>query len=107
MSVPIKKWKGTKERVEKLLIDHPNMRDDLVLVQLNIWSEDLQKRLLKSYGALTFNDFVSSMVSDKLTPSETIRRTWQKLQQENANLRGKKYNERHNIGKEVTQKINE
>lgn len=105
MSVPIKKWNGTKARVEKLLREHPNMRDDLDVIILSIWTDELQKHYNKSSSLLMYSDFINAMLSEKLTPPETIRRTWQKLQEKNPSLQGLKYAERHKTGKEATQEI--
>lgn len=100
MSVPIKRWKGTRARIEKILWDHPECRDDLDRVIAKIWWEDIKEdKLLSALGLL------SRLSKGELTPPETIRRTWQLVQMKYPALRGKKYNERHGIGFDVQEKI--
>lgn len=104
--VPIKKWKGTKARVEIQLRLHPEMRDDLDELIAVIWWNDFAI-LIPNVDAsrLPCSEFINALRKGKLTPPETIRRTWQKLQMENPELRGKNYKERHKTSVEVRASI--
>ncbi len=87
-----------KKKVRTILEKQPSTRDNDNLLIAMIWSSETKE---------TFTDeFLKKLAYGELTSSESIRRTRQKLQEENENLRGDLYNERQRKGKEVSQTIN-
>ena len=90
--------KDVKERVEELLVNQIDTRDnDNLLISL-IW--------IREGAPLDTNSFLIKYSNGGFTSAETIRRTRQLLQADNENLRGEKYNERQRKGEEVRQTIN-
>ena len=87
-----------KKKIRTILEKQPSTRDNDNLLIAMIWSSETKE---------TFTDeFLKQLAYGELTSSESIRRTRQKLQEENENLRGELYNERQRKGKEVSQTIN-
>jgi hypothetical protein len=73
-------------RVKKVLTLNANARDNDNILLAEIWSEDR----LDYRGC----DILQLLVEGKLTNFESVRRARQKAQEENPELRGKKYRER-------------
>ncbi len=87
-----------KKKIRTILEKQPSTRDNDNLLIAMIWSSETKE---------TFTDeFLKQLAYGELTSSESIRRTRQKLQEQNENLRGELYNERQRKGKEVSQTIN-
>ena len=67
------------------------------------------------YGEINLNNFsplkqeiiieIFGMIGDVLTPAESIRRTRQKLQEINSDLRGNKYNKRQGRTEKVVDQL--
>ena len=77
------------DRVRNLLIQYPNTRDDDMYLLALLWNRqvgDSNKRLAV--------DLLCDLTGGRLSNPETVRRTRQLLQQENPDLRGKKYRKR-------------
>jgi len=79
--------------VKGLLISEPKTRDDDELLILKVWAKQEPKLREKKY---TFRDFSNGFLKGKYFKTESIRRSRQKLQQENPSLRGKIYEARQN-----------
>lgn len=89
-----------KERVEKLLREKPHLRDSDEALMANIWyQEATAKEINTMYG------FLDAYSKGSFTNGESVRRIRQKLQEVNPELRGEKYDLRHdhevNIKKEL------
>lgn len=66
------------------------MRDDDALLMADIWREQLAQ-----LGAKTVYDVLNAIAGRMVHSPESIRRSRQKVQQDNPNLRGAFYNQRH------------
>ncbi len=79
-----------KDRVEKLLMEKPHLRDSDEALMANIWfQEATAKDINTMYG------FLDAYSKGSLTNGESVRRIRQKLQELKPELRGEKYNLRH------------
>jgi hypothetical protein len=87
--------KNQKEIVTFWLENHPPTRDSDTKLVANIWSKVIG---LNNLDTTTARGFLQMLVDGKMPSSETIRRTRQKVQEENPHLRGKSYRERQNRG---------
>jgi hypothetical protein len=83
----------TKKIVEKYLFGYPHLRDNDERLIATIWNEELSNKGITS-KEISGYDFLGYFASGELTNPESIRRTRQKLQEENVELRGLKYKER-------------
>jgi len=96
-----------KNEVKQLLIDYPDLRDNknkLVWIMIN---NELIKSIpnLDKYNYITIMELLEQ--GQVYVPDfETIRRSWQKIQEENPHLRGKDYLKRQHKAEEVKQYIN-
>ena len=94
--------KNLEDKIRDILIKHPETKDnDQMLVSLT-WFYHLGRDTVKSLSAW---DLLTKLSKNKLPNAESIRRCRQKLQEHNDELRGKKYNERHQLECEVKQEI--
>ncbi len=89
------KLSQVKKRVEALLTDYPNLRDDKNLTIVAIWQQDLKKQKIDP-KSITGWDMMGIFRQGMLSDPENVRRAWQKTQELNENLRGSAYNIRHN-----------
>jgi len=71
------------------MMENPDCQDNDRRLISEIW-----RREMENFPGL---DFVQAFETGKLTHPETIRRARQKIQQKFQLLRGKRYEERHNI----------
>ena len=78
----------TKQKVIYWLTKHPHLRDDDNKLCCNIWNREL-KEFFENASA---KDFLRLYSLGKLTPAPSIKRARAKLQEENPNFRGNKYN---------------
>lgn len=101
--VPIKQYKTTKKRIMNLLIKNPEMRDDLELTISTIWFNDI--KAISDPAQFSFMQFLNAYRQSKVTPSETIRRSWQKIQEDHPQLRGKNFAKRHRVANQVSKII--
>ena len=84
---------GTKkELITKLLTEQPYIRDWDQSIIAEVWRKDLEKHYI--LGELSAIDLLCIISGNSLTNPESIRRTRQKIQQHNPNLRGEYYNDR-------------
>ena len=95
--------KDVKSKVEHLLVSNPSTRDsDNLLAATYYFYEEGGKESLQKKTAY---DFLKKMSSGELTSFESIRRTRQKLQEQNPSLRGNSYKERQESAQEVRKNI--
>jgi len=87
--------KKHKDVVSAWLQKHPQTRDSDLKLIANVWADKIGWDNLDTMSA---RELLKLMVNGVLPSSETIRRTRQKLQEENQDLRGKSYRERQNRG---------
>jgi len=76
------------DRVYKLLLNYPHLRNDDNKLIANIWHQDSTK--------IGSSNILELYANKKLTNAESIRRSRQKLQEENSELRGESWYARHN-----------
>jgi len=96
----------TKLEVERLLRTIPALRDNDERLVSNFWYQQL-KFHGKDPHYLSCMEFLEIYKENQLlTGADIIVRARAKAQQKNLDLRGEKYNERHNNGIEVTLEIN-
>ncbi len=84
--------KKHKDIVKHWLVTHPPTRDSDTRLLANIWSHIVG---VDQIDKITARQLMAKMVNGELPSSETIRRTRQKIQEQNPELRGKSYKERH------------
>tara|TARA_R110000824_G_scaffold292578_2_gene480982 strand:+ start:640 stop:957 length:318 start_codon:yes stop_codon:yes gene_type:complete len=82
---------NTKEKVKFWLHNHPDLRDDDNRLCSNIWAEeiDLLENVNKEDAIIKF---LQLYASNKLTAAPSIKRARAKIQEENPEYRGLKYN---------------
>jgi len=80
--------------VEKFLTEEPATRDCDNLLILKVYA--FQEPRLRN-PKTTFSGFATEFLKGKFFSTESIRRSRQKLQEENENLRGKNYYKRKGI----------
>ena len=83
----------TKDKVRYWLLKHEHLRDDDNKLCANIWNEELKKYIMfkDSFKNSTVKDFLRLYSLGKLTSGPSIKRARAKLQEEEPELRGKKY----------------
>ena len=84
----------TKARVKALLQAHSHLRDNDPRLICNIWADDMQ-RIRLNPKTETAEAFMLHFIAGNITNPESIRRSRAKLQEEEPELRGKSYTERH------------
>ena len=82
-----------KQKVKYWLEKHDHLRDDDNKLCSNIWNLEL-KKYISSYENSNVRDFLRLYSLGVLTAAPTIKRVRAKLQEENPELRGNKYNTR-------------
>ena len=92
----IKKIAGT---VERLLLDEPTLRDNDSKLVANVWYA-----LIKVEG-MSAMEFLRAYADNKITPADTITRARRKMQEDNPDLRGKKWEERHILANKVRREV--
>jgi hypothetical protein len=83
--------KITNEMVKALLTRYTDLRDSDEMLVAWIWKTQVDQM---NYPQLSADKFFQMMAKGMFPSSETITRTLRKVQEENPELRGKKYNER-------------
>lgn len=88
----------TKSKVRNLLIKKPHLRDDDNKLIASIWYNEANIKMTKISG----EDFLHLLADGKLTSSESIRRSRQKIQEDEPDLRGESYKKRQGKLQEET-----
>lgn len=83
------------EYIEKLLKDHPSLRDDDNLLIAKVWSTELKNR------GFTKLNLMDEFAGGNLTSPESITRVRRRLQEKNPNLRGLTYENRQERGNKI------
>lgn len=81
-----------KQLIINLLTDKPHLRDNDSALIANIWWRELMDK--GQMGASAF-DVLKMFSEGKLSNPESIRRSRQKIQEEQPELRGESYRARH------------
>jgi len=76
--------------VKKLLIKHPELKDNDKRLILNVWAYQ-EPELNENKYTVSFKMFSEMFKDGKLSSPESIRRSRQKLQEEFPELRGETY----------------
>lgn len=97
-------YKKTKERVEQYLIKYPHLRDDDFKLIASYWQNEIGKGKIETLSA---HDVLKMLSEQKLTHPESIRRSRQKLQEQQPGLRGASYKHRKKEEQEFRKNINE
>jgi hypothetical protein len=82
---------NTKERVKDLIELIPQLRDNDEQLCCHIWFRELEKQGIDPFE-FKVTDFFKAYSKQKYTSAPSIKRARAKLQEENPNLRGEKYN---------------
>ena len=98
--------KSLQQRVEKLLISYPHLRDSDEKLIANIWAQDVKSKQNSTIGSMSAKEVLTLFANKNLTSSETIRRTRQKVQEKNENTRGSAWKMRHKEEVDTRQNIN-
>lgn len=109
-SVIVPKIKSTKDKVIRIItsVNNSKCRDnDERLVAVFWWNEIHEKKLSLNPNGLTIVDFLQMYSEGKLTSADIITRARRKAQEENPELRGKKWKQRHEEEKLVRDEIND
>lgn len=101
-SYVIKKIKKLEVIVEKLLLNQPETRDNDKLLILKVWA--YQNPRIRS-NEFSFVGFATDYLKGSYADSESITRARRKLQENNPNLRGEKWYERHQEAEQVRKQI--
>jgi hypothetical protein len=91
-----------KSLVCQWLERYPQLRDDDSKLVANIWADYIG---YDNLDKITSRQLLQLFADGNLPQFETIRRTRQKIQEQNAHLRGNAYIERKNRGSELTKNI--
>jgi hypothetical protein len=89
----IDKIKSIKSEVENMLYKSPASRDSDDKLVCNIWYNRIGKDKIEQMTAMELLTIISE---GKLPSYDNISRARRKLQEDNVNLRGESYKERHN-----------
>lgn len=83
----------------KLILKYfPDSKDDDGILLAHFWSEESKKIPTKA-------GFIHALANKELTSAETITRCRRKLQEENPELRGKRYYERQGLAEKVSEEM--
>ena len=94
--------KKLEDKIRDILIKHPETKDsDQMLISLT-WFYHIGRDTVKSLSAW---DLLTKLSKNKLPNAESIMRCRRKLQEHEKDLRGEKYEERHNLEVEVKEEI--
>lgn len=95
--------RSTKDLVENLLNEMPSLKDDDNRLCSHIWLRELEKMGIDPYSIPAI-DFLKLYARDKVTLGPSIKRARAKLQEENPQLRGKKYYIRKGVAQDKWRK---
>jgi hypothetical protein len=90
---------NTTEKVKNLMEDIPDLKDNDTRLCSHIWFRELEAMGVDVHKQ-PITDFLRLYAKSKLTLGPTIKRARAKLQEENPNLRGQKYNIRKGVAQD-------
>jgi len=98
--------KKLRNRIEKVLIEHPHCRDDDMRLIQNIWQQELVEKVgLQNYSNELVNRRKVIQEVASLSSPEAIRRMRQKIQELTPSLRGESYKDRQKHQATVKQEL--
>ena len=100
----LQKIKNIQDVVKDALIKHPRYRDDDNKLIAFIWWKHLKNNNIPE--DIIAMDFLQLYAKNELPQADAITRARRKVQEENPELRGQLYNERHQLKEEVKNNIN-
>ena len=100
----LQKIKNIQDVVKDALIKHPRYRDDDNKLISFIWWKHLKNNNIPE--DIIAMDFLQLYAKNELPQADAITRARRKVQEENPELRGQLYNERHQLKEEVKNNIN-
>ena len=108
MKTQLKQYKGLQEIVKTFLVNREDLRDSDAKLIANVWRKEIEtlkgKNALNDMSAYDF--FAFYLAQEKISSSDSITRARRKIQQDNAELRGKNYKERQAQEKEFRKEVN-
>ena len=96
------KMSNILDKVVNLLTKYPPLRDSDERLAANIWYYDIN-----NIDKLTAKELLESFAKGKLHSYESISRCRRKIQEENSELRGLKWDKRHKWQKKIKDEIKE
>ena len=93
--------KGVEKIVEKMLLDYPRARDNDDLLLALVWRHQVAHRI----EYMNCLEFLQKFAKGDFFKAPSIWRCRQKLQEENEDLRGSKYDARQKHSKKVKEEI--
>lgn len=99
----IQKLKSIQQTVKRILEIHPATRDNDRLLMIKVWA--VQNPKIKSYNTYLLVTWAKDFIKGEYADPESIRRTRQKLQENNANLRGESYYRRKDLQDDTRKEI--
>ena len=100
----LQKIKNIQDVVKDALIRYPKYRDDDNKLVAYIWWKHLKNNNIPE--DIIAMDFLQLYAKNELPQADAITRARRKIQEENPELRGQLYNERHQLKEEVKNNIN-
>jgi hypothetical protein len=100
----LQKIKNIQDVVKDALIRYPKYRDDDNKLVAYIWWKNLKNNNIPE--DIIAMDFLQLYAKNELPQADAITRARRKVQEENPELRGELYNERHQLKEEVKNNIN-
>jgi len=100
--------KNFQELVQNLLENNPELRDNDLRLVANIWWMNLNgvlKHRFQQYELDSFKSLLEMYAKGDLPNEQSIRRVRRKIQEENPNLRGSVYEQRHQKADEFRDEI--
>lgn len=97
MKQPLKingKKGDVKDNVKFLLETDPSLRDDVLRTTVNYWNHFDGKKNNLDLGQISAKQFFSLYSKGYFEHQASIARQWQKVQEENPNLRGETWKKR-------------
>lgn len=98
----VQNMKKHKEKVRELLVEYPEYRDDDLRLIAAFYFTNYGKNNLHNMTAI---EFLMNFSKGLYLPPDQITRIRRKLQEQDTNLRGKKYYERHKSEQETRDQI--
>jgi hypothetical protein len=106
MSQVLASLNSTKELVIHYLKADPRYRDNDEMLVARFWNNEVEAKKLNT-TMLSGWDFLVMYAKGKITSADIITRARRKAQEENPELRGTKWNERHKDADDVRNNINQ
>lgn len=100
MNVPKYRESPVKKKVERMLRQYPELKDNDIRLIINYWRSEIQE--LETMSGI---DVLRYIAEGKVTNPEVIRRSRQALQKKHEDLRGKNYIVRQKKGAQIKQKV--